>query len=267
MISIPLFKKEFKSIWKTFIIFLAVLTMYTVIILEMFDPELSKLMADFEKSMPGMMSAFGMKGAGESTLVGYAASYLFGFIMIVFPMIFSIILSNKLIAKYVDNGSMAYLLATPNTRRKIVTTQAVFAIFCMAILMAIVAVVGIVYCEYSFEGSLNIEKYIILNLGAFGLQLAIGGFGFLISCMVNETRISYSISIGLPVACYIIQMVANQGDKFENAKYATFFTLFSPDKIVAGDSEAYWMLGILFVSGIAMYTIGCMVFSKRNLSI
>lgn len=62
-------------------------------------------------------------------------------------------------------------------------------------------------------------------------------------------------------------MVANQGDKFENAKYATFFTLFSPDKIVAGDSEAYWMLGILFVSGIAMYTIGCMVFSKRNLPI
>ncbi|MCR1955762.1 ABC transporter permease [Clostridioides mangenotii] len=267
MISMPLFKRELKSIWKIFIIFLAVLTMYTTVILSMFDPDLGNILADFEKAMPGIMAAVGMKGAGATSLVGYAASYLFGFIMIVFPMIFSIILSNKLVAKYVDNGSMAYLLATPNTRRKIVCTQAIFSILCTALLITLVTIIGITYSEYAFPDELNIQKYILLSVGAFGLQIAIGGFGFLVSCISNETRISYSFSIGLPIACYIIQMVANQGDKFENLKYATFFTLFSPDKIVAGDNEALWMLGGLYIAGVIMYIIGCKCFEKRNLPI
>jgi len=267
MISIPLFKKELKSIWKIFIIFLAVLTMYTTIIMSMFDPDLGNLLADFEKAMPGIMAAVGMKGAGATSLVGYTASYLFGFIMIIFPMIFSIILSNKLVAKYVDNGSMAYLLATPNTRGKIVVTQAVFSIFCMALLITFVTIIGIAFSESSFSGDLDIEKYVLLNVGAFALQVAIGGFGFLVSCLSNETRISYSISIGVPIAAYIIQMIANQGDKFENLKYATFFTLFSPDKIVAGDESALWMVGSLLVAGLLMYIVGCVSFKKRNLPI
>ncbi len=62
-------------------------------------------------------------------------------------------------------------------------------------------------------------------------------------------------------------MIANQGDKFENLKYATFFTLFSPDKIVAGDESALWMVWSLLVAGLLMYTVGCVSFKKRNLPI
>ena len=46
----------------------------------------------------------------------------------ILPMVFSIMLANKLIMGYIDNGSMAYLIATPNTRFKIVLTQALFLI-------------------------------------------------------------------------------------------------------------------------------------------
>ena len=46
----------------------------------------------------------------------------------ILPLVFSIMLANKLIMGYIDNGSMAYLIATPNTRFKIVFTQALFLI-------------------------------------------------------------------------------------------------------------------------------------------
>ena len=75
--------------------------------------------------MPEMMAAFGMTSIGD-TLIEFLSAYLYGFLFMILPMVFSIMLANKLIMGYIDNGSMAYLLATPNTRFKIVFTQALF---------------------------------------------------------------------------------------------------------------------------------------------
>ncbi|WP_258728734.1 ABC transporter permease [Bacillus atrophaeus] len=265
MISIPLIKKESKSTWKLFVIFIAVLLLYVTIILSMFDPEMGELLAQYEEAMPGIMGAIGMQGGNTSDLTSFTASYLFGFIMVLFPMLFSIILSNRLIAKYVDNGSMAYVLASPNSRRKIVVTQALFLILSNALLVTIITAVAIAYAGSTFPGELDIVKYILLNIGAYGLIITISGLGFFASCISNDMKLSYSISAGIPVAGYIIQMLANQGDKFENLKYATFFTLFSPNKIVAGDSEAIWMLAVLFAIGLFLYGLGCWMFCRRNL--
>lgn len=45
-----------------------------------------------------------------------------GFILLVFPMIFSIIRANSLIAKYTDNAAMALLLTGGYKRKSIVIT-------------------------------------------------------------------------------------------------------------------------------------------------
>ena len=127
MISNTLLKKEFKSNYKILLIFIAVLTMYEVIIVSMFNPELGETLDAFAKAMPEIMSAFGMANTG-STLTEFLSNYLYGFLLLVFPMILEIILANKLVAKYVDTGSMAYLLSTPNSRKKIVITQGLFVI-------------------------------------------------------------------------------------------------------------------------------------------
>ena len=49
--------------------------------------------------------------AGAADLLGFMISYLYGFILLVFPMVFCILRANGLVAKYVDRGSMACLLA------------------------------------------------------------------------------------------------------------------------------------------------------------
>lgn len=69
-----------------------------------------------------MMAAVGMTGVAAN-LLEWIKIYLYGFLMILFPLIFIIILVNKLVASYIDNGSMASLLATPNSRGKIIRTQ------------------------------------------------------------------------------------------------------------------------------------------------
>lgn len=168
MFSWPLLKKEMKSIWVLLVLFILILTMYETIIISMFDPELGNIMADFEKAMPGIMKAFGMVGAAEANLTGYLSSYLFNFILILFPLIFSIILSNKLVVKYVDNGSMAYLLATPISRSKIIRTQTIVAIGSLTLLLTASTIIGLIYSELTFPGELTISSYLYLNIGLLG---------------------------------------------------------------------------------------------------
>ncbi|WP_034551384.1 ABC transporter permease subunit [Carnobacterium funditum] len=265
MISWPLFKKEMKSIGVLLLLFTLILTMYETIIISMFDPELGNIMADFEKAMPGIMQAFGMVGAAEASLTAYLSSYLFGFILIVFPLIFSIILSNKLVVKYVDDGSMAYLLATPTSRGKIIRTQTTVAIGSLILLLIASTTIGLIYSELTFPGELDISSYLYLNIGLLGLHLFINGFGFLISCLCNEARTAYSWSIGVPVLAFLIQMLANQGEQYNFLKYFTFLTLFSPENILMGKESSLWLTILLFILAFVMYGIGQIAFSRRNL--
>ncbi|ADL50246.1 ABC transporter permease subunit [Clostridium cellulovorans] len=264
MISFPLLKREIKANYKLLLIFMGVLTMYVSMIVYMFDPKIGETLQAFEESMPGVMAAFGMSNMG-TTLTEFLTSYLFGFLLLIFPMIFEIILSNKLIARYVDRGSMAYILASPNSRKKIAFTQGLFLIKSIAILLTYTMIVGIVTSEIAFPGSLDIPKYILLHVGLLCLHIAISGLGFLTSCLFNDTKFSYAISAGVPIGFYLIQMLANMGGHLENLKYITIFTLFDTDKLIAGDANGIFMILILLVSGLILYAAGIWQFNKRDL--
>lgn len=264
MISMPLLKKEVKSNYKLFIIFAAVLTMYISVIIPMFDPKIGNALAEFEKAMPEMMAAFGMSNPG-TTLIEFINTYLFGFLFMVFPMIFEIIIANKLIAKYVDSGSMAYLLATPNKRGKIAITQAVFMLLSVGALILFITLVGVISSEAYFPGDLDIKKYILMNVGLYCLHIAIGGLGFFASCISNDIKLSYSISAGIPIGFFIIQLLANMGGKLENFKYFTIFTLLDTNKLINGESTGVWMFLALLAIGIVLYIAGILRFNKKDL--
>lgn len=266
MISGTLFKREAKSNYKLFLIFLAVLTMYSCMITSMFDPKLGESLKQMANSMPQIFSAFGMNSVTD-TLIKFLANYLYGFLFIVFPAVFIILLSNKLIAKYVDSGSMAYLLSTPNKRIKVALTQAFFLIVSIVLLVLYVTVLCLVLSNSMFPNALETDKFIILNVGLLGLLIFFAGLCFCASCSFNTSKMSYGIGAGFIIAFILIQMVSNVGEKFEKLKYITPMTLFSPEKIIGGDNNAIPMFIILYVSGLILFLTGITVFTKRDLSI
>ena len=81
----PLLKREIKSNCKVFLIIAAVASMYISVMVSMFEPGLGEMLAEFEKAMPGLMSAAGMTNPG-TTLQSFLKTYLYGFFMFVLPM-------------------------------------------------------------------------------------------------------------------------------------------------------------------------------------
>ena len=84
MINNTLFKREVKSNYKTMLIFMALISMYSSVVVLMFDPKLGESLNVMAESMPEVFAAFGMMNAG-ATLIEFVANYLYGFILIVIP--------------------------------------------------------------------------------------------------------------------------------------------------------------------------------------
>ncbi|MEG0227799.1 MAG: ABC transporter permease subunit [Lachnospiraceae bacterium] len=266
MISKPLWKRNLWIGIKLMIPFLAILTMYNSVIIWMYDPKLSQSLDEFQQIMPEMMAAVGMTGA-TGTLIEFLHTYLYGFIMLLIPVIYVVMLVYKLIMKYVEDGSIACILATPNSRRKIIHTQLLSVSFLTTLLIVIMSGIGYGCCEAMFPGDLAVKKYLLLNGATLLLDLAMGGICVLTACICNEAKWYLTIGAGLPLFFYVIQMMSNMGEKLEKLKYATMYTLFPGKEIIKGTGGV--ILPCLILAGIwlGLHIVGTIIFTKKDLSV
>lgn len=266
MFNKTLYKKEIKGSWKLLLVFLAVITMYFIIIVMMFDPTLGSALNEFAKAFPEMMKIVGMDPS-DTTMISFMASYLYGFIMLVFPMVYSIITANRLIARHVDKGSMAYLLAAPVKRLSVVFTQLMVLLTGTVLLIGYATVLGIITAEMQFPNELDINGFLMINLGTLALHLFIAGICFLSSCIFNDTSLSIGFGAGIPAISYVIQMIANLEGKLDPAKYFTFFTFFDTKAIIAKESFGTIGIVVLLIGALILYFISIKVFTKKDLHI
>lgn len=266
--NITLFKAMLKSHWKFVMGVTLFILMYVSIAISMYDPGAAEKMIGMFEMMPeGFLKAFGFDKLG-SDLTSYLTNYLYGFIMLIFPLIGSSVLANSLVAKHVDSGSMAYLLSTPNSRIKIIFTQIVFLLLSMTFMFVINVGIALIMCEASFSGMLEIKGFMQLNLVAFLVAITVSGISFLASCIFNDNKLALTVGVGLPVFLFVAKMLSEISDKVENIKYLSIYTIIDIDKIIAGDST-YVIISSLILLGVSSLLFGASIyiFNKKSLVI
>jgi ABC-2 type transport system permease protein len=232
----------------------------------MYDPSLESVLNQLASSMPQVMAIMGM-GESGSTMAGFLASYLYGLLMLMFPMVFVIISANKLIARHVDKGSMTYLLAAPVKRSTVAFSQMKVIATGVFLIIAFASLLGIALSEALFPGKLEIGAFMLMNAGALSLHLFIAGMCFLCSCLFDESKYAVGFGAGIPLLEFAVQMLANAGGSAEKAKYATFFTLFDASGLIAGEAGAIAGMAALFVGAVLLFFGAIKVFSKKDLHI
>lgn len=264
--NLSLYQLGWKKNWKLLTIFILVITMYVSVVTLLYDPEMSNILTQFSEYMPEMMSAFGM-GNIATNLVEFLANYLYGFLLIIFPMVFIIIVSNQLVAKYIDDTSMVYLLASPNSRNKIIRTQIAVLLSLLFSLVLYTTLIGIAASELFFPNELDTIGFIMINIGLFSLLIAMTGICFFFSCIATDTKFSLGASIGITVFFYLMQMLSGMGTQFEFLKYTTLFTLFNPNELLGQSTVFYASIPILLIIGFIFFLLSTLYFKKRDLSI
>jgi len=201
----------------------------------------------------------------ETSLVGFLAGYFYGFLILLFPLIYAAITANRAIAGYVDSGSMAFLLSTPNPRWKIALTQAVYLAGSVALLIVFTMLVGIAVSQAMFPGALDIGRFALLNLGALLLYFALSAIGFLASCLFDETHLSLALGAGLPVLFLLMKLIAGVSEDLAPIGRASLTSLFDPAAILAGARSVPPSFLALLLIGAVLYVAGIVIFSKKDL--
>lgn len=261
-----LFTKELRANLFVSGIIAAVLAMYIGMIISMFDPKLGESLDLMMQSMPEVFAAFGMT-TQATTLLDFMLNYLYGFLLTIFILVLILIMVNKLMVRYLDRGAMAYLLATPNSRARIALTMVGVMVVILAGLMATVTALEAGFTETLFPGELDMQALLQVNAGLFALWLAVAGLCFLSACLFSNTTAALWAGGGLSILFFLMQMVAQVGEKFEFLKNINPLTLFDYYGLAAGDASAVGGAVALGVTAVVLFTAAIAVFDRRNLSI
>lgn len=262
----PLLAREFKGGLPAAAAIFAVLALYIVCIIYMFDPETSQMLEDLKSAMPELYDAFGM-GHDTTTLTGFMLNYLYGFLLTLLPLVLVMLLVNRMVVKPIATGSLAYALASPHGRGSVLGSLAGAAAAVLAVVLAAVIASELGCGMVLYPDDLDAAALLRANAGLAALWLFMLGVCLLSATVFAKGPLALWAGGGFCLAEFLVQMVAQMGDDLADAQYATFFTLFDPYGLAAGESDAALAACALAAGGIALIAIAVAVFRRRDLAL
>lgn len=207
----------------------------------------------------------------------------FGIAALLIPMVYTILLSNNLIANKVETGSLAFTLSTPTTRGSFVFTESLYLLFSEAVMgLSVLAaallsqLVGVAMGGTDLTTSLPIKDLCYYSLGNFMVTVAVSGICFLSSCYFNKSNRAIAGGGGITIFFYICSILGLFGTKAIPAtvrinsmsffNYCTIDSLFDAMAVMDGNWMKYGIkLSVLAIIALVTYLLGDLVFTKKDL--
>lgn len=264
--NLTLFKADLKGNAILWAIIAYVMMMYFSVMSLMFDPTDTSALASMLELLPeGLMSSFGFNSV-STNLTSFLADYYYGFLVFMFPMIYCIVAANRLVAKLVDNGSFAYLLMAPVSRRTIIVTKGAVLLSSIAMLFTVLHIGGSAVCRMFFGDMLNRSIFLRLNINAALLTMLVGMICFFYSCYFNDSKLALSFSAGVNIGFLLLFMLGGVSSQSEWLKKLSIFSLLDTQRILEGSGTAGLEL-LLAVLILALFGLSVWVFDRKNLPI
>ncbi len=259
MISIPYFRQTAKSNVKFLGAFTLVLCVFLIVMTNVFTPE---TVSGLQTAAQGTIAAHILTGNG--TLIGFMSNSFYALMAIVFPMVYSIMVGNRMIAEKVDKGTMASFLSTPVTRLQITLSSALYFVLSLAVMWGVSSAAGIAAANAFQPDALDVDTFLLLNLGAFLYHLAISSICFCASCIFNSSKNSLLLGGGIPLCFFVVSLFVKLSDSLDFLKYFTLNTLYDTQKIIEGSGYAEGF-AVMAVLSVCLYAAGIVWFQKKDL--
>lgn len=249
MYSKTIMKQSIKNNFKIWLTITAVTAFFLILMFVAFD----------------LRSASGQEGNNMGTVQDMLVGTFFGMFALILPMIYNIFVGNKLVSSEVDSGILSCTLNTPITRKKVISTKAIYLVVSTTLMIVVVAVIGLLM-NVVYSADLDIGVYLLLNLGLLLFSLAISGIVFLSSSYFNKSNNAMAVGAGIPILFFVLSIVAGLSDSFEFVKYFSLNTLYDTANIVAGSSyiASFIAMGVI---AIVAFASSIVYFEKKDLPI
>jgi ABC-2 type transport system permease protein len=187
----------------------------------------------------------------------------FSMIGILLPLIYIVVVSNKIISKEVDNGSMAFTLTTPIGRTRLFFSRLIFLFVSIVVMFAVITLGGLAAASTL---SIDFDSGTMINLmmSLLFLELAFSGITILMSSIFNKSSLSIGIGAGLTLGMFLLSTIASLATDLEPLKYLSLVQFYDVNGII-NQSESQMNIIVLGVVFVSLSSIGIQVFRKKNL--
>ena len=128
----------------------------------------------------------------------------------------------------------------------------------------IASIVGIMAANAFQPDALDMDTFLMLNVGAFVYHFAISSICFCASCIFNTSKNSLLVGGGLPLMFFVISLLMKLSDSLEFLEYFTLNSLFNPSDILnnSGYGQDFMIMAAI---GIILYVLGILWFRRKDL--
>ena len=187
----------------------------------------------------------------------------FSMIGILLPLIYIVVVSNKVISKEVDNGSMAFTMTSPVGRTRLIFSRLLFLFISIVTMFTIITIGGLAAASTL---SINFDSGTMLKLmlNLLFLELSFAGITILMSSIFNKSSLSLGLGAGLTLGMFLVSTIASLATDLEPLKYLSLVQFYDVNGII-NNSENQINIIILVVVFTTLSFIGIQVFRKKNL--
>lgn len=262
----PLFKHELHSCALPTLVIACVLALYVGVVISMYDPGLNTSLELMREAMPELFAAFGMADQG-TTLLEFLVNYLYGFLLVVFPLALVAMLADRLVVRHVERGSITYLLAQPVGRVRLALSQLLVLIACIVALMATITALELIVAGTLFPDELPATNLLATNASTLCLWAFFTGVCWISACALPSVTTARWAGVTVCVAFVLVKMASGVGEGLSWLAGLTPLSLFDPIEVVASNTTAILGSVTLAVLGLALAVLGIARFARRDLSV
>lgn len=187
----------------------------------------------------------------------------FSMIGILIPLIYIVVVSNRIISKEVDNGSMAFALTTPIGRTKLIMTRIIFILTSIFVMFAIITLGGLAALS-TLSNQVEMRTFIDLMINLLSLELSFAGVAILMTSIFNKSSVSLGLGSGLTLGMFLISILSTISSDLESLKYFSLIQFYNVKEIIS-DSLNLTNNIILLLVFLALALIATQVFKNKNL--
>ncbi|MGC8488628.1 MAG: ABC transporter permease subunit [Clostridia bacterium] len=214
---------------------------------------------------PGLLKVVGYT-VGATRLSGFLGGEFYSLLYLLIFAVFVIFTATRLVAHLVDNGSMAYLLATPVSRRAVATTQVLVLVTDVVIIGAMTAGGGLLGVHWLLGHSeLKERAFLETNLVGTLLFAVVAGYSFLVSCAAPDERTALGLSTVLTLLFYGLHVVGDVSSRAAFLAHASLFSAFDSAELIRGQGHFLREALRLALTSVILYATGISTFRRRQL--
>jgi len=210
-------------------------------------------------------TVFGVSQDAEvDTFEAFISGQFFSRIWVMLMALYNIEAANELIAKQVEEGSLAFILSTPVPREEIFTTQA-FVLLTSNALLVTATLGGLYHGANMFDISMDWYNYLVFALLGMSFFSFIGAYSLLASaCFCSEEK-TITYAAGATLLFYALDVLGALNKNLSWLREFSIFKWFKAQEIMEGTHNPAGAILKLSLGAASLLHLGNRIFKNKDL--